>query len=98
MPGPGGAFIGALVATGYMMPFVKAVEVLAGLLLLANRFVPLALVALTPIVLNIVAFHVFLAPDGMVMAIVLLAFQGYLGWSYRRAFHPMLAAKTSYSA
>lgn len=93
VPEAGGAFLGALVATGYMMPFVKLVEVIVGVLLLANRFVPLALVALAPILLNIVAFHAFLAPSGVVIPIVLLALEGYLGWSYRDVFRPMLAAK-----
>ena len=38
----GGAFLGALAATGYMLPLLVAVEVGAGLLLLAGRAVPLA--------------------------------------------------------
>src|SRR5437868_5904386 len=44
------AFAGALFKTGYMFPLLKGVEVLAGLSLLGNRFVPLALALLAPIV------------------------------------------------
>ena len=39
-PPAAGAFIGALIATGYMLPLIKGTEVLAGLFLLGNRFVP----------------------------------------------------------
>jgi uncharacterized membrane protein YphA (DoxX/SURF4 family) len=42
----GGAFLGALAATGYMFPLIKGTEVVAGLLLLGNRFVPLAITLL----------------------------------------------------
>jgi uncharacterized membrane protein YphA (DoxX/SURF4 family) len=62
MEGPAAAFAGALFATGYMFPLIKGIEVLAGALLLAGRFVPLALLLLAPIVVNIAAFHVFLTP------------------------------------
>src|SRR5687767_5169089 len=37
------AFVGALMATGYMLPLIAVTQALVGALLLANRFVPLAL-------------------------------------------------------
>jgi hypothetical protein len=49
MPEGAVAFATALGATGYMFPLVKGTEIVVGLLLLANRFVPLALVVLTPV-------------------------------------------------
>ena len=61
------AFVGALTASGYLMPLLKTSEVLAGLLLLRNRFVPLALTVLAPIVVNIVGFHLALAPGGLAL-------------------------------
>ncbi len=93
MPEASMAFAGALMATGYMMPMIKGVEVLCGLLLLANRFVPLALTLLAPVIVNIVAFHVFLAPMGLVMTIIIALLEIYLAWAYRDAFRPMLAAR-----
>jgi uncharacterized membrane protein YphA (DoxX/SURF4 family) len=87
------AFGGALKATGYMFPLIKGTEVLVGLLLLSNRFVPLALVLLAPVVVNIVAFHSFLAPDGAVMAFVILAVHLLLAWSYRGAYRPLLTPR-----
>jgi hypothetical protein len=68
--------------------------VVAGLLLLAGRFVTLALAVLAPIVINIVGFHLFLAPSGIALAIAVLAAELYLGWTYRAAFAPMLRART----
>jgi len=95
MSGPAASFGGALFATGYMFPLIKGTEVAAGLLLLSNRFVPLALALLAPVLVNIVAFHGFLAPAGLALPIVLLALELYLARSYREAFAPMLQARTS---
>lgn len=86
------SFAGALFATGYMFPLIKGTEVIAGLLLLSNRYVALALTLLAPVLVNIVAFHAFLAPAGLALPIVLLALELYLAWSYRDAYAPMLRA------
>ncbi len=91
MPQGAGAFFGALMNTGYMIPLIFATQTIVGALLLLNRFVPLALALLAPVIVNIVLFHVFLAPSGLPMAIVALALEIYLAWSYREAYLPMLA-------
>jgi hypothetical protein len=87
------AFGMALMKTGYMFPLIKGTEVLVGVLLLTNRFVPLALAIAAPVVVNIVAFHAFLAPEGMVIPIILLALHLSLAWSYRKVYGPMLALR-----
>ena len=87
------AFGGALVQTGYMLPLIKGTEALAGAPVLANRFVPLALSILAPVVINIVAFHAFLAPGAMGVAIGVLVLEAYLAWAYRGVFAPMLARR-----
>ena len=89
------AFAGALFKTGYMFPLIKGTEVVVGVLLLANRYVPLALALIAPNVVNIVAFHAFLAPAGLPVAVALLALEIYLAWTYRDTFRPMLAARAS---
>lgn len=94
-PGAAGDFLGALAATSYMFPLIKGTELVAGLLLLSNRFVPLALTLLAPVLVNIVAFHLFLDPKGIGIVVVLLAAELYLAWSYLHAFLPMLRAHTS---
>lgn len=95
MPEGAVAFGTALFKTGYMFPLIKGTELLAGLLLLSNRFVPLALVVLAPIVVNIVAFHVFLAPTGLVMTFFVLALELHLAWRYRAAYRPLLTARAA---
>ena len=83
----------ALMKSGYMVPLIKGTELAAGLLLLSNRFVPLALVLLAPVVVNIVAFHAFLAPEGLGLAIALLGIELALAWAYRAAYRPLLAPR-----
>lgn len=93
MEGPAGDFIGALLASGFVMLLVKGIETAAGLMLLTNRFVPLALTLLAPIIVVIVGFHTLLAPAGAPMALFVLALELTLAWSYRSAFAPMLQAR-----
>ncbi|HMJ51189.1 MAG TPA: DoxX family protein [Polyangiaceae bacterium] len=87
------AFGGALFKTGYMFPLIKGTEIVVGALLLSNRFVPLALALVAPIVVNIFAFHAFLAPAGVGLAAVIVALEAYLAWTYRDAYQPMLAGR-----
>ncbi|HVZ71244.1 MAG TPA: DoxX family protein [Polyangia bacterium] len=87
------AFAGALFATGYFFPLLKATEVLAGALLLADVAVPLALVMLAPIIVNIVAFHAFLAPGNYVVVGLVLATELFLAWSHRAVFAPLFARR-----
>lgn len=89
------AFNTGMMKTGYMFPLVAGTQALVGALLLLNRFVPLALALLAPFIVNALAFHIFLVPSGLPAALVLLALELYLAWSYRAAFFPMLAARNS---
>ena len=93
-PARAASFAGALFASGYLFPLLKTTEVVAGVLLLAGRFVPLALAVLAPIVINIVGFHLFLAPSGAPLALAILAAEIFVSWTYRAAFAPMLKART----
>ncbi len=85
----------AMMRGTYLFALVKGTEAAVGLLLLANRFVPLALVVLAPVLLNILLVHATIFPPGLPMGIVLLALQLYLAWVHRRAFAPLLAARSS---
>jgi hypothetical protein len=67
--GPAGQFVAALMQTHYMS-VVFVLELVPGILLLLNRYVPLALTLLAPVIVNIVLFHVFMAPAGLAMAII----------------------------
>ncbi|RLB36952.1 MAG: hypothetical protein DRH30_14085 [Deltaproteobacteria bacterium] len=91
----GGTFMGALMGTGYFMIVVKAVEVLAGLMILTGRFLPLGLILLAPVTVHILLFHVFLDPAGMGMAIFVVAMQLFLAWSYRDSYSGILQANST---
>lgn len=90
MPARAMDFATALMNTGYMMPLVMGTQLLVGVLLVLNLFVPLALALIAPIIVGIVTFHVFLAPSGMVIAGIVAVCELYLAWAYRSAFKPML--------
>lgn len=84
--------------SGYMMPLIFGTQTLVGGLLLVNRFVPLALALIAPVIVNIIAFHLFLMPATIGPGVVVLVLELYLAWSYRGTFRPMLAMKTAPSA
>jgi putative oxidoreductase len=93
LPPEAAPFIGGLAAAGYMFPLIGAVEVVAGALLIAGRFVPLALTVLAPIIVNIAFFHVLIVP-GLGMVAFLLVSELYLAWVYGDAFRGVLQPVT----
>ena len=86
------AFFGGLAGSGYFLPLLKATEVTAGALLLAG-FVPIALTLLAPIIVNIAAFHLFLAPGNYAVVGLILAAEIYLALVHRAAFAPLFARR-----
>ena len=62
--GVAGQFMGALFVSHYLT-LIFALQVIGGVLLLANRYVPLALAILAPVIVNILTFHVLMAPSGL---------------------------------
>ena len=95
LPEGAAAFAGALLKTGYMMPLIFLTQLIVGALLLANRFVPLALALIAPFIVNAVAFHLFLEPSGRPIVLAFLALEIYLAWAYRKAFRSMLVMRVT---
>jgi hypothetical protein len=83
----------AFLGHGYLLVLVKGTELVSSLLLLTNRFVPLALAVLAPLVVNIVCFHWFVDPGMLPLAVFLLLLWGHQLWSYRQYFLPLFTAK-----
>jgi hypothetical protein len=81
-------FAGALLKSGYFFPLLKGTELIAGALFLTRRLVPLAVAIIAPVVVNILAFHLFVAPDGVPLALILLVLEAYLAWTYRHVSWP----------
>jgi uncharacterized membrane protein YphA (DoxX/SURF4 family) len=84
----------ALASAGYMS-VVTVTMILVGLLLLANRFVPLALALIAPILVGILTYHIATSPAMIGPGAFLSLLELFLAYSYRRAFCPMLAAKVA---
>jgi putative oxidoreductase len=95
MPPPSGLagqYMGALFVSHYLVP-IFLLQVIGGALLLANRFVALALVLLGPIVVNIVLFHSLMAPEGLPLAIVVVVLWLTVFTRVRHAFAGIFAAR-----
>ena len=86
-------FMDGLAASGYVMPVVKAFELLCGLAFVSGRFVALAVVVIFPIAVNILLVHALLLPAGLPVAIPLFAGILFLAYANREKYFPMLAAK-----
>jgi putative oxidoreductase len=95
--GTAGQFVGALLASNYLV-VVFVLQLLSAILLLINRYVPLALMLLAPIIVNILMFHILMAPDGMAPAIVVTALWIVVFLRVRSAFagvfQPRVPAQT----
>jgi len=84
-PGLAGQFMGALFVSHYLI-FIFSLQVIGGALLLTNRFVPLALILLGPILVNILLFHSLMAPEGLPVALFTTALWAIVLYAARRAF------------
>src|SRR3981081_2618728 len=87
-PPPGGVagqFMGALYASHYLW-VIFAFQVVAAILLLANRYVPLAVAMLAPVIVNILVFHALMAPSGLPLALLVAVLGALIFVDGRRAF------------
>jgi putative oxidoreductase len=91
--GLAGQFVGALVLSHYFW-VVAALQVAGGVLLLVNRYVPLALVFLGPLIVNILCYHVFLNHAGAPPAIVVTVLWFIVFYGKRQYFSGIFAQRT----
>ncbi len=89
-PGAGGQFAGILFTTHYLW-VIALIEIAAGGLLLANRYVALALTLVGPILVNILLFHALMAPSGLPVGIVVAICWFTVFAGHRAAFSPLFA-------
>jgi len=82
-----------LAASGYIMILIKVLELICSLFLISGFFIPLVTVVIFPITLNIFMVHTLLAPQGLPIAIFMLAGNLFLAYYYRKSYEPMLVAK-----
>jgi uncharacterized membrane protein YphA (DoxX/SURF4 family) len=80
-----------IMASHHWMNFVAVEQLVAGLLLLVGRFVPLALALAAPVIVNILLYHALLWPHGYVPALLVLLLELFLLGVYWRSFAPLFA-------
>jgi uncharacterized membrane protein YphA (DoxX/SURF4 family) len=91
-PGVAGQFIGAVFVSHYYVA-IFVLQVIGGALLLANRYVPLALIILAPIIVNILNFHITMAPSGIGPGLLAAVLWIIVFVGVRRAFDGIFAAR-----
>jgi hypothetical protein len=95
MPPPEGVaaqFLGALFVSHFLV-VVFLLQLIPAILLLVNRYVPLALTLLGPVLANIVLFHVFMAPAGLPLPIILSVLWLVVAYRHRAAFAGLFSAR-----
>jgi hypothetical protein len=91
-PGLAGQFFSALAESHFML-VVGTLMVISGLLFLANRFVPLALVLLGPILVNILLFHALILHTGFQPGVLATILWFIVFYYHRAAFAGIFVAK-----
>ena len=90
--GVAGQFMGALFVSHYLT-LIFALQVIGGVLLLANRYVPLALAILAPVIVNILSFHALMAPSGLPLALFVTVLWALVFVHVRVAFAALFQAR-----
>ena len=90
--GVAGQFMGALFVSHYLT-LIFALQVIGGVLLLANRYVPLALAILAPVIVNILSFHALMAPSGLPLALFVTVLWALVFVHVRTAFAALFHAR-----
>lgn len=90
-------FVGAMITSGILFHLVKATELAAGLMLLANRFVPLALVISMSITVNVFVVDVFMGTKfrSYLMGTGAMFMNVFLLWAYLEHFRPLLRPRST---
>ena len=85
-----GTFMGSLAQTGYILPIVGVLQVVVGLLLIVNKFTPLILIVIFPIMLNAFLLHLFLDPAGIAGSLVAIILNVFLFIANKESYKNVL--------
>ena len=99
MPPPGGVagqFLGALYASHYFV-VIFGFQIIAAVLLLVNRYVPLAVAVLAPVIVNILSFHALMAPSGLPLALFVAVLWAVIFIDVRSAFTGLFQSRVDRS-
>lgn len=90
MTDAGGQLMYAFMQAGWLFPLIAVVEIIAGGLIISNRFRALGAIMMLPIIIGIALFHLVLDPAGAAMSLVLLAINGWVIFENRENYLPMV--------
>ena len=76
-----------VMSTSHYLMFVFGLQLIAGVLFLLRRTVPLALTIAGPIIVNILLFHALMDPGGIVPGLVVTVLWFVVYWQFRAAFY-----------
>lgn len=92
-PDTASTFLGGLFVSGFVFPMLFITMIIVGILLLINRFVPLALVLFAPFTVNIILFHLFLDMSTIGMGLIVFILHLYLLFANIESYRSLLKAK-----
>jgi len=75
---------------GWLIPLVATVEIIGGLLLITNKFRTLGAIMIFPVVIGILLTHITVAPDGLPIALILMAINLWVIIENREKYMPMI--------
>lgn len=86
-------FNDGLKASVYILPTVKGFELICGIAFITGRFVPLASILISPIIVNIFLVHAFLAPEGLPVAVFLVVANSFVAYANRKSYEALFVSK-----
>ena len=95
--GVAGQFMGALFVSQFLV-VIFALQLIGAVLLLINRYVPLALAILAPVIFNILFFHLLMAPSGLPLALLVTVLWIFTFLGVRSAFAGLLQPRVAVPA
>lgn len=80
-------------ASVYLMPTVKIIELTCGIAFVSGRFVPLATILISPIIVNIFLLHAFIGPENLPIAIFLVLANSFIAYDHRESYKSLFKIK-----
>jgi|SRR5882672_2438018 len=80
--------------TSHYLVFIFGLQLIAGVLFLFRRTVPLALTIAAPLIVNILLFHLLMDPHGIVPGLVVTTLWFVIYWQFRAAFYGVFFTET----
>ncbi|GAA5021265.1 hypothetical protein GCM10011506_03100 [Marivirga lumbricoides] len=80
----------AFMEIGWLMPLVGFVEIVGGLLFIIRKYRALGAIVIFPVMVGILLTHIFNAPEGLLIAVVLLAVNLWVMYENREKYLPLI--------